>query len=484
MTSCICDTPQDKGKTPVVALDGANVLCGEDAAMAAARIATSRRTGLTECDEVLKTALGLDTALKEQAAAYTPPDILDAGTKSQRPRELTTLGEYSRRASNHSLSNEYAPAVADLLRALLRPSIDKTIRAKLMSKLTDCLKKAKKDRDDKAAEGDLSYLLDDLEIEEDQNSLGDIDDKVLKKRYRELSIKYHPDKSKDAAERFNRVRDAYEILSDPVKVLLYDTGGLELVKKFEGGKGDIERTDNVEIERHLTLQQVYSGHSEDVTYERTTLCRSCRTQPNLPRCKRCRACKGRVEERQVWMNQHQFRIEHVEIPSNEKCLKKVNKVAVAFEKGMMTGDRVHYPHLAEQRPKHIPGDLLVTVRIAPHRFFKRVGNDLSVTVKVTLYEALLGFERELVHLDGHLVKFSIDRGTVLRPGFGMVIEGEGMPLREDPSSYGKLLVKFELEFPKTIPDELYATLESVMREIGQGPGPTRVQTTRADARSR
>ena len=51
-----------------------------------------------------------------------------------------------------------------------------------------------------------------------------------------MSVKYHPDKNPESAELFGRIRDAYEILSDPVKMLLYDTGGMDLVKKYEKGR--------------------------------------------------------------------------------------------------------------------------------------------------------------------------------------------------------------------------------------------------------
>merc|ERR1711924_186753 len=71
--------------------------------------------------------------------------------------------------------------------------------------------------------------------------------------YRKLSIKYHPDKNPDEASRakFAEVRDADEILSDPDKRILFDTGGMEAVKK--GEKGDVQKTDDVNSEINVNL---------------------------------------------------------------------------------------------------------------------------------------------------------------------------------------------------------------------------------------
>merc|ERR1712139_532211 len=127
-----------------------------------------------------------------------------------------------------------------------------------------------------------------------------------------------------------------------------------------------------------------------------------------------------------------------------------------------------------QLPKKIAGDFQVSVWVKDHHLFKRIGNDLIVVVQVSLFEALLGFQRELVHLDGHVVKFGMDRGSVLKPGAGLEIEGEGMPLREDPTSFGRLVVQFQIDFPEAIPLSKAEALETALRGSGQGPKPAAV----------
>ena len=102
---------------------------------------------------------------------------------------------------------------------------------------------------------------------------------------------------------------------------------------------------------------------------------------------------------------------------------------------MLGGDKIVNRNQASQLPKQIPGDISITVNLRKHQMFERLGNNLVVTIRISLAEALLGFERELVHLDGHVVKFGTERGTVIKPSTVMAIEDEGMPLREDTSCF-------------------------------------------------
>eukprot|EP00928_Gymnodinium_smaydae_P080786 TRINITY_DN64411_c0_g1_i1.p1 TRINITY_DN64411_c0_g1~~TRINITY_DN64411_c0_g1_i1.p1 ORF type:complete len:546 (+),score=130.97 TRINITY_DN64411_c0_g1_i1:41-1639(+) len=473
----LCETPGDHLKAAVAEVSfrdlSLQVLCGEDGPAAAGRAATARRThdSFLGHADVVELARAFSAKLGE-TAGYSVPATLDQGLPSARPRTLRTGGQYSRRAHEFARKNDFGPAIADVARALLRDNVDSTAQDKLSKTLDRFLEQAKKKIEQASADGDLSELFEDLGLEDVQT---DVDLKKLKRNYRELSVKYHPDKSPQHAQRFNRIRDAYEILSDPVKVLLYDTGGPELVRKYEGGRDDVERGENMEQRATVSLKDVYLGKQLTISPSRRVVCLSCRRRPDLPRCKQCRKCPGETRQRQIWMNPHQYRIEEYEEPSKDFCQSVKQELSVAIDKGAMMGDRVQFPNKGPQKPGEIPGDILVTIKIEKHPFFQRVGNDLYVTLKVSLMEALLGFERELEHLDGHKVNIGIPRGTVLRPNAGMVIDGEGMPLREDPSSYGRLVVKFEIQFPPSIPEESAGDLEKALQASGSRPMPGRIQ---------
>lgn len=461
-----------------VSFAGASVelRCGDDAALAAARVATDRKTGMSDAAQVLAIGHKFQQALDKESATgktgYQPPSLLDAKKPSERPRVLKTGGMYSRRANGHLKKSQFREAIADLLRALLRPGIDSTAHDRLLATLTDCLTKAKKLRIEQEKSGDMSLLFEALDLEDDGN---DIDQGRLKKVYRELSVKYHPDKNPEAAERFNTIRDAYEILSDPVKSLLYDTGGMELVRKYEGESQELERTDPVERTIYVNLEDAYNGASRSVSNQRRVVCRSCRLHPNLPRCKQCRQCPGEKKHRQVWIDSHRYMMQEYEEPSEEKCMTKSDQTTIPIEKGTLSGDLMKHPGMASQLPKKIPGEMIVKIVVKPHTLFQRINNDLVVDIDISLYEALMGFEREIVHLDGQILQFSVKRGDIVKPGAGLKISGMGMPVKEDPTTFGTLYVRFNVDFPtgsKNIDD--LEPLEKALRAIGEGPKPSRV----------
>mmetsp|Transcript_19160 Transcript_19160/g.43397 ORF Transcript_19160/g.43397 Transcript_19160/m.43397 type:complete len:459 (-) Transcript_19160:85-1461(-) len=448
--------------------------------MATARAATTRKTATSNGEAVLSCARSLHDQLEKEAQTgdigYLPPGMLDEGTPQERYRLLKTGGQYSRRAAEHGRREEYSEAIADLLRALLRANLDETAREKLLRTMVDFLKKAEKKRSQTADDGDLSELFEALEMEDDGKENTDIDRTALKRTYKELSLKYHPDKNPESAERFGMIRDAYEILSDPVKMLLYDTGGMDLIKKYEkDGDGEIDRVDNYEVTHDISLEEAYKGGEKEILVNRRVVCRSCRLRPTLPRCRKCQACPGVRQQRQVWLDQWHYRIEEFEVPSNERCAWDRQKLTMQIERGSMFGDRISFPSMGSQLPKQIPGDALVTLRVKKHPLFKRLGDDLMVDVRISLYEALLGFKRELVHLDGHVVNFSMPRGDVLKPGAALEIEGEGMPHKEDPTSAGKLVIRFHIDFPKEVSAEAGDALEAALGRLpGQRTGSVRV----------
>lgn len=97
-----------------------------------------------------------------------------------------------------------------------------------------------------------------------------------------------------------------------------------------------------------------------------------------------------------------------------------------------------------------PGHLIFVIDEVPHILFKRQGNDLHSILKISLKEALLGFEKEFIHLDGHQVKVS--RSVVSQPGDVIKVEGEGMPYHQS-SGNGDLLITLEIVFPDKLTEE-------------------------------
>ncbi len=98
------------------------------------------------------------------------------------------------------------------------------------------------------------------------------------------------------------------------------------------------------------------------------------------------------------------------------------------------------------------GEIVFKLETLPHAVFERAGSDLKTTVKITLKQALLGFEKELIHLDNRIISLS-RVGKITNPGFVDRIKGEGMPIYENASEKGDLIVTYEVSLPQKLTQE-------------------------------
>lgn len=291
---------------------------------------------------------------------------------------------------------------------------------------------------------------------------------VIKKAFRKLSVKYHPDKddSSGAAKMFTHVRDAYEVVGDEGKRILFDTGGMELVQEGEkeaaggGQRGGLEslfgggrrrqgtRGPDASVQLEATLEDMYNGGELDQNVARRVVCRGCKGKRATGKCAGCGRCPNEVKTvmRQLGPG---FNVQQQEeVPSEHLCKQAETNLNVVVEKGMADGAEVRFPRLSEQTPGKVPGDIVVSLKQRAHPRFKRQGDDLHTDMHITLKEALVGYERTLEHLDQHSVE--LKTGGITKPFQVRKFKGEGMPLHEFPSDHGDLFVKFYVDMPKTL----------------------------------
>lgn len=107
----------------------------------------------------------------------------------------------------------------------------------------------------------------------------------------------------------------------------------------------------------------------------------------------------------------------------------MDSLLIFVEKGTPDGHVLEYKDSADEYLNVRPGQINLVVQQVDHPIFERKGNDLKARQNITLKEALLGFEREIVHLDGHIVKID-RRGKVTKPGLMERFKQEGMPVFE------------------------------------------------------
>ena len=146
----------------------------------------------------------------------------------------------------------------------------------------------------------------------------------------------------------------------------------------------------------------------------------------------------------------------VRVASPLKCKKEAVVLDLLVERGVAEGSAVTFRGKGEQVPGMLPGDVNVKLKQAAHAVFKRRGNDLYATVRITLKQAVLGFNVTLAHLDGHevFVTAPLQPGTtvqkIVKPRQEIQIKGEGMPLHNTPSQRGSLYVKFRIDMPQSL----------------------------------
>ena len=137
-----------------------------------------------------------------------------------------------------------------------------------------------------------------------------------------------------------------------------------------------------------------------------------------------------------------------------------DSVHVEVERGSPDGHKIKFEHGSDEHPDHAAGDLVFALRTLPHKVFRREGNDLRMTMVLSLGEALLGFSRDLQHLDGRTVTVS-DSGTT-QHGRVRRVKGEGMPQHNFASNRGDLMVDFEVEMPRALTTEQRDALRKIL----------------------
>lgn len=311
----------------------------------------------------------------------------------------------------------------------------------------------------------------------------DADAREIKKAYRKLAILYHPDKCQGTVEvevdgetkteecqvMMNRVNLAYEILGEEDKRILYDAGGMELVKQgaddngggggmdpfaafFGGGGGrrNSNRGHDARVEYAVTLEDIYNGNEIQASINRRVVCRGCKGEKGKTKakCQSCGRCPDEIRMVQRQMGPGMIVQQEERVPSSEKCKVEDTILKLTVERGIAEGAEIKFPRMAEQSPGQVPGDVIMTLKQKRHRVFTREGNDLHMTMEITLKEALLGFSKVVKHLDGHDVEVS--KTSVTKPMSVKRIKGEGMPVHNFPSDFGDLHVKFVVQMPSSL----------------------------------
>ncbi|MGQ9617669.1 MAG: molecular chaperone DnaJ, partial [Candidatus Aminicenantia bacterium] len=326
----------------------------------------------------------------------------------------------------------------------------------------------------------------------------DASQEEIKKAYRNLALKYHPDRNpgnKEAEEKFKEAAEAYSILGDPEKRRIYDTYGhaglrgeqfsdfdifsSSIFQEFEDILGNFFGFDffsprrtrrgpkpgaDIWIEVEISLEEAFSGIEKEIEVVRDEICQSCNGEGIEKGTKRetCPTCGGAGHIR---YQQGFFSISRTcpqcngvgEIAKNpcKACRgtgkkKEKRTMKIRIPAGIDSGAKLRVQgegEMGELGGRR--GDLYVIVKVAPHQIFERVGDNLQMEVPITFTQAALGAEIKIPTLDGDeniRIPEETQTGTVFR------LKGKGMRILGS-ARRGDLFVKVKVVTPKNLTKE-------------------------------
>ena len=165
----------------------------------------------------------------------------------------------------------------------------------------------------------------------------------------------------------------------------------------------------------------------------------------MSRCAGCSRCPAEIRTVNQQVGPGFFVQQQVQVESKEFCKMADAGISVDVPKGATAGTDYVMEALGEQRPGIIPGNVVVRIKQGVDAKFKRDGHNLHTTIGVSLTEALLGFSKQISHLDGSLV--SVAARAVTQPNQVLRLEEEGMP---NDDERGDLFVAVKVLFPSSL----------------------------------
>uniref|UniRef100_A0A8C4Z8I5 DnaJ heat shock protein family (Hsp40) member B5 n=1 Tax=Gadus morhua TaxID=8049 RepID=A0A8C4Z8I5_GADMO len=322
----------------------------------------------------------------------------------------------------------------------------------------------------------------------------------IKKAYRRMALRFHPDKNKEAnaEDKFKEVAEAYEVLSDPKKRAVYDQLGEEdarLKGRATGGSGSSGAPGGSTYhytfhgDPHATFASFFGGSNPfDMFFGSRTHGHPGR--PNgfpfqggggggdhhhfgFPTGRRRRGGGGHSDRLGTHRRQqdppvlHELKVSLEEVfhgctkrmkitrrrlnPDGRSSRTEDKILNIVIKKGWKEGTKITFPKEGDETPDNIPADIAFVLKDKGHAHFQRDGSNIVHSCKVTLKEALCGCTVSIPTLDKRVI--ALPCHDIIRPGTVKRLRGEGLPFPKNPSQRGDLIVEFSVHFPDRIPPQ-------------------------------
>jgi molecular chaperone DnaJ len=339
----------------------------------------------------------------------------------------------------------------------------------------------------------------------------------IKKAYRKLALKHHPDKNKGnkaSEEKFKEASEAYHVLSDDKRKSNYDQfghaafegGGSQGFGNFDfgssfsdifedffgddifggsrrGGRRTSNRGNDLRYDINIKLEEAYEGLNKKINYTSYKKCNRCSGQGSEPGSKplTCSYCRGQGKIRS---SQGFFTIQQTcpecggygesinnpckQCSGNGKTQSQEN-LSVKIPKGVDDGTRIRLSGKGEAGSKGGGnGDLYLFISIDNHSIFKRSDENLFYELPITFSDAALGTSVEVPSIDGGKTKIKIPSGT--QYGKQLRLRGKGMPYLKS-NDYGDLYIRIVTEVPESLTSKQKQLLEEFRKIEKEKPNP-------------
>lgn len=349
----------------------------------------------------------------------------------------------------------------------------------------------------------------------------------LKKAYRKLAMKYHPDKNpgdKEAEQKFKEISEAYDVLKDDQKRAAYDryghaafdgTGGFggarsgaggagfgggfdfsDIFSEFFGGGGGFQQSGggarrsakvrgaDLRYNLQVNLEEAYSGKKQTIQFTTAAECDLCKGHGSKDgkAPSTCKTCNGSGKTR---FQQGFFTVErtctscnglgHVITDPCTRCggegrVRREKTLAVNIPEGVEDGTRIRLAGEGEVGVRGgEPGDLYIFINVKEHAFFIRDGHDIHCKVPIKMTTATIGGSIEVPVIDGSRAKVTIPAGTQTEDQFRL--KGKGMTILQSGGRTGDMYIHAIVEIPVKISKKQRELLEQFEQLDVRGTNP-------------
>ena len=315
----------------------------------------------------------------------------------------------------------------------------------------------------------------------------------IKKNYRKLAIKWHPDKNpnnkEEAETKFKEISEAYNILCDPEKREIYNKYGEKGIQQHESGNGnshspeDIfsmffgtrspfgdteemyqeenKKTEPKIVEIPINLKELYSGSKKKITLKLKKLCNECNGigGKNVKNCDECHGKgiiiinrmigPGMIQRMQSLCNKCNGSKKIAETKCNicngNKIIAYDQPFILEIEPGMYNGEQKIFKDMGDQLPNQTKGDVIFIIKETNNTLFKRIGDNLIYNYTIKLCDSIIGTYVDINHINGNKIIYKEE--NMIKENSYTIIKNKGMPIPNKNEIYGNLYIVYSIEYP-------------------------------------